>query len=214
MEKIEISVEEYNSLKKTKADKELLETQNAELTEKTKEMWENIVKAKDELKEKHKKQLLEISTEKTALETKVKTFTEKLGIGEDVEDVEDLEKFLDDISNDLYSYSKIKEQQEKLSAEAIQKYTDFIKSLDKEWEDYLQSQVDIFWEDVLKNEKALKGFADAKGFKEDWEANKWPIKVWKLEGWDKPWTHDSFVEWLNNWDMSAMNNSIADDLLK
>lgn len=199
---IEISQDEYSSLKKAKADKDILQEKNSELTEKNKELGENIVKAKSELKEKHKKELLQVTTEKTALETQVKTFTEKLGVGEDVED---LWEFLDNISSDLSEFSKIKEEQEKISAENIQKYTDFIKSKDKEWEDYLSQQVDVFWEDVLRNERALKWFAEAKGFKE-WEGDEksWPIKVGNLEAGEKPQNYNSFAEAEKSGDLSWM----------
>ncbi len=209
-----ISQSEFNALVKEnanlKAENKSLTDANEELKKTNTEMWENIVKAKDELKEKHKKQMLELSTEKTALETKVKTFTEKLGIWEDVTD---LGSHLDGISQDLASYSSIKEEQEKESAKNIEKYTDFIKNLDKEWEDFLQEQADIFWESVLKNEKALKGFAEAKGFKVEWAENSdKPIKVWKLEAWETPDNHDSFDDAYNSWDSQGMMWEILKNL--
>ncbi len=201
---MEITTEEYNSLLRDKADKERLATEKQELLDKNKELSDNYTKAKDEMKEKHKKQMLDLTTEKTALETKVKTFNEKLGIWEDVEDVE---TFLDGVKGDLSAYTAIKEEQEKKSTEAIKNYTDFIKSKDKEWEDFLKGQVEIFWEDVLKNERALKGFAEAKGYKPDWDNKEWIIKVWKLEWWETPWDYNSFAEADKNWDFEGMTDA-------
>jgi hypothetical protein len=198
---IEVDETIYKSWQKAIADLELLKTTNEELVEKNKELWSNIIKAKDELKTKHSKALLEETTQKEKLENEVKLFKEKLWI---TDEVENIEEYLDEISSDTTAYKEIKAEQEKVTQEQVKTYTDFLNEKDAE---YLTKKAEVFWESILTNPKALEDLAIAQGYKPEWKENIPPIKVWELKGWETPGTYDSFTQAEAKWDLQWMTES-------
>lgn len=196
---IEVTEQQLSEYKTAVIDLDLAKKEVIKLNEKNTELSENFKNAKTEWKAKSEKKLLEVVNAKETLENENKLFKESLNIWEDIED---LKTHLETMNSDIAKYSEIKVAEwEKTKAE-IKTYTDFLNTKDKE---YLTWKVDMFWESVLENAKALKDFAINQGYKTDGEGPKKAITVGKIENvawWDKGVKNqDWFNSALSSWDI-------------
>ncbi len=206
MPKIEIEADELTNLKIASKELDKIKVSYEALEAKNIELWENFKNAKLEAKTKNDKKLLEVVTEKETIENELKVFKDALNIWE----VEDLKSHLENLNSDITKYWEIKEQEEIKIKQEITNYTDF---LNKKHKDYLTWKVEIFWEEILNNPKALKDFATAQWFEATLDNKN--IKVWELKNtWKNIKNQDWFDSAFQSWDIEAMKDSFADNLLK
>ena len=190
MSEITIQKSEYEELLKNKSEvKNLLDKVNSleeESNNKTQALKEARSKAKDDLADKQA-ELETANTELNWIKTKL------------------WENDLDAILNNSSEYWKIQEEKLETSKTNIENYKKLLWDDLKNYEEFLSE------DDVLKNEKILHKFTEAKGLLKDewnsWENKPW-LKIWEVSGWSVNPDKSDFQSNLNSavesWDIEAI----------